>query len=101
MPIHLYTFFSFVVKSCIGFVLSNCANEKYVYMFFKSWVGFVLSNCWNAKKFIWDSKYTIHHSIERSQTTKCIQYTLQSRVTCPIVFKVANNSSTIVFQKTK
>ena len=48
--------FSYVFKTCIGFVLSNSANEK--------------------KKYIWNVKYTIQLSIDRSQTIKCIQYNL-------------------------
>ena len=32
-PKHLYTFLSYVFKSCIGFVLSYCVNEKNVYTF--------------------------------------------------------------------
>ena len=35
----------------------------------------MLSNCLNAKK-KWKAKYTIQHRIERSQTTKCIQYNI-------------------------
>ena len=28
------------------------------------------------KKYIWNAKYTIQQSIERSQTTKCMQYNI-------------------------
>ena len=46
-------------------------------MFFKSCIGFVLSNCLNAKKkYIWNTKYTIQHSIVRSQTAKYIPYNI-------------------------
>ena len=43
----------YVFKSCIGFMLSNCMNEKMCicfHMFFKSSVDFGLSNCLNANK---------------------------------------------------
>ena len=46
-------------------------------MFFKNCVGFALSNCLNAKtNTFWNLIYTIHHSFERSYTTKCIQYNI-------------------------
>ena len=54
-------------------------------MFVKSSVGFVLSNCLNAKKkYIWNGKYTIQHSIERSQTIKCIQYNIHDIKSCEL-----------------
>ena len=52
---------TYVFKSCIGFMISNCVNEKNAYMFFKSCIGFVLSNCLNAKKKM-HLKYEIHNS---------------------------------------
>ena len=53
-------------------------------MFFKSNVGFGLLNCLNAKKkkYIWNAKYTVQHRIERSQTTKCIQYNIHDTMLC-------------------
>ena len=55
-------------------------------MFSKSSVGVKLSNCLNAKKkkYIWNMKYTIQHSIERSQTTKCIQYNIYDTMSCEL-----------------
>ena len=44
------------------------------HLFFKSSSGFLLSK--KKKKYIWNTKYTIQHSIKRSQTTKCIQYNI-------------------------
>ena len=54
-------------------------------MFFKSWVGFMLSNCLNIKKkYIWNTKYTIQHSTERSQKSKCIQYNIHDTKSCEL-----------------
>ena len=58
-------------------------------MFFKSNVGFWLPNYLNAKKkkkkeYIWNAKYTIQHRIERSQTTKCIQYNINDTMLCEL-----------------
>ena len=57
-------------------------------MFFKSSDGFMLSNCLNAKKkknkYIWNTKYTIQHRTECSQTAKCIQYNLQDTKSCEL-----------------
>ena len=53
-------------------------------MFFKSSVAFLLSNCLNAKKYIWNTKYTIQHGIERLQTTKCIQYNIHDTKSCEL-----------------
>ena len=56
-----------------------------IHMLFKSCVGFVLLNCLNAtKKNIWNTKYTIQHIIERSQTTKCIQYNIHDTKSCEL-----------------
>ena len=46
-------YFIHVFKSCIGFMLSNCVNEKIricFHVFVKSFAGFVLSDCLNTKK---------------------------------------------------
>ena len=55
-------------------------------MFFKGSVGFVLPNCLNAKKkkYFWNAKYTIQQRIERSQTTKCIQYNIHDTLSCEL-----------------
>ena len=54
-------------------------------MFFKSSVGFWLSDCSNAKKkYIWNENYTMQHRIERSQTTKCIQYNIHDTMSCEL-----------------
>ena len=36
------------------------------------------------KKYIWNTKYTIQHSIECSQTTKCIQYNIHDTKSCKL-----------------
>ncbi|TMW47060.1 hypothetical protein DOY81_007859 [Sarcophaga bullata] len=48
-------------------------KKMFFHMFLKSCVGFVLSNCLIA---IWNSKYTIQRSIKLSQITKYIQYNI-------------------------
>ena len=53
-------------------------------MFFICSVSFDLSNCLNVKKYIRNAKYTIQHSIERSQTTKCIQYNIRDAKSCEL-----------------
>ena len=69
----------------IIFMSKSDSLIHFFHMFFKSCISFVLSNCLNAKKnHIWDSKYTIHHSIERSQTTKCIQYNIHNIKSCEL-----------------
>ena len=82
-----------VFKSCIALVLSNSVNAKNLYMF-----SYVFQNlCWfraiklfecQKKKYILHTKYTIQHSIERSQTSKCIQYNIHDTQSCelPIYF---------------
>ena len=35
-------------------------------------------------KYIWNTKYTIQHSIERSQTTKSIQYNIHDIKSCEL-----------------
>ena len=53
-------------------------------MFFKISVGFGISNCLNVKKYIWNAKYIIQHRIGRSQATKCIQYTIEDKMSCEL-----------------
>ena len=36
------------------------------------------------KKYIWNSNYTIQQSIERTQTTKCIQYNIHDTKSCEL-----------------
>ena len=77
-----YTFLHTFLKS---------ANEKNVYI--SSYVfqklywyrAIKLFECQKKKKYIWNTKYTIQHSIESSQTIKCIQYNIHDtvRVNCP------------------
>ena len=88
---YIYThFFSYVFKSCIGFVLSNCVNAKNVYMFsyvFQKYYLFraiKLFICQKKKKYIWNAKYSIQHRIDRSQTTKCIQYNIHDTKSCEL-----------------
>ena len=56
------THFSYV--SCIGYMLSNCLNAK--------------------KKYISNTKYTIQHNTERSQTIKCSQYNIYDTKSCEL-----------------
>ena len=57
---YTYPYFFICFKSCIGFVLSNCANDKNVYMF-SCFSSFVLTNCLNAKKI--RLEYEIHNTV--------------------------------------
>ena len=36
------------------------------------------------KTYIWNAKQTIQHRIERSQTTKCIQYDIYDTMSCEL-----------------
>ena len=45
------------------------------------------SNCLNGtkkKKYNWNTKYTIQHCIELSQTNKCIQYKIHDTKSCEL-----------------
>ena len=81
MNIQRYKFFSYVLlKVVLVSAIKLCERKMCIcfHKFLKRCVGFVLSNCLNAKKkkYFWHIKYTIQHSIERSQTSKYIQYNI-------------------------
>ena len=78
-------------KMCMGF-----------HMFFKTSVGFVLLNCLNAKKkkkYIWNTKYTIQHSIERSQTSNCIQYNIHNTMSYEFPNYIVNAGCFVINKK--
>ena len=65
-------------------------------MFLKSSVGW-LSNFVNAKKYIWSTKYTIQHRIERSQASKCIQYDIYDTMSCELPkYKICNKCTHVL-----
>ena len=65
-------------------MLSNYVNEKNLCMFlyvFQKQCWFRATKLFECqKKYIWNAKYTIQHRIERSQTTKCIQYNIHDTI---------------------
>ena len=79
--VHLCTFCHMFFKSCIGFVLSNCVNEKNAYMF--TYV-FKKSFWFRCYQIVWNMKYTIQHRIERSQATKSNQYNIHDTESCEL-----------------
>ena len=79
-----------IIQQCMLVVDNFHVKIRYTYthffhMFFKSCVGFVLSNCLNVKKIhlgIRNTQFSI--AIERSRTTKCIQYNLHDTKSCEL-----------------
>ena len=74
-PKHLYTFLSYVFKSCIGFVLSYCVNVK------KNTFG------------IRNTQYSIALNVHKQSSIFTTTYTIQCRVNClnKIIFKELKN----------
>ena len=84
---YTYTqFFSYVLKNCMCFMLSNCVNEKnmymFYYMFFKSNIGL------NAKKkrntFVMrNTQYSIELSVHKQPSVFNTTHTIQCCVNFP------------------
>ena len=83
-------FFHMFFKSYIGFMLSNCMNEKNVYTLYV----FQKLCCFRAIKLckyqknafgIRNTQYCIKLSVHKQTSVYNITYTLQSRVNCPNV----------------
>ena len=101
---YTYTnFFHMFFKSSVGFMLSNCVNEKifiYFHMFLKSFVGFVLSNYLNAKKNIFgmqNTQYSIVLSVHKQPGVFNTTYAIQSRVNCPNITQRCLSVYTTIF----
>ena len=64
-------------------------NIRYTYThFFQTFLKDVLVMCYQIvempRKYIFNTTYTIKHSIERSQTNKCIQYNIHDTKSCEL-----------------
>ena len=82
-------FFSYIFKSCIGFMLSNYVNEKNTYMFsciFQKLYWFraiKLFECHKNTFGIWNTQYSITLSVHKQPSVFNITHTIHSRVNCP------------------
>ena len=81
-----------IFKSCIGFMLSNCVNEKNVYMFsyvFQKLYAFraiKLFKCQKKNTFVMrNTQYSIELSVHKQASVFNTTYTIQCRVNWPII----------------
>ena len=70
-----------IIHQCMLVVGNFHVKLRYTYThFFHMFLRVVLIMCyqmvWIPRKYIFNTTYTIQHSIERSQTNKCIQYNI-------------------------
>ena len=72
-------------KCCIGFVLSNCANEKSVYMLS---YAIKLFECQKNAFGIRNTQYIIALSVHKQPSVFNTTYMIQSRMNCPNVLPI-------------
>ena len=82
---------AYVFKICIGFMLSNCVNEKKLYMFpyvFQKLYWFraiKLFKCQKTKFPMQNTQYNLELSVHKQPSVFNTIYTIQCRVNCPNV----------------
>ena len=95
---YTYTHFFHVFKSCIGFKLSKCVNEKNVYV-----LSYVFQKlCWfratklfksQKNKFgMQNTQYNIELGVHKQPSVFNTMYTVQSRVNCPNMIMIKSNT---------